>query len=214
MLRYLLILLSPLAASAALAQTTTTTELAQGPEEKTWSFSLSAYTYILEDDDEYVQPTLRADHDWLHLEARYNYEDQETTSIWIGYNFSFTFGEELALDVTPMLGGVLGRTEGVAPGYAVTLDWRGFELYSEAEIVIDTNDASDSFLYTWSELTYSPIEWLRAGVVVQRTKAYDADFDIQRGLMVGLTYGQLDFVLYVLNPDDDPIIVLGVSHEF
>jgi hypothetical protein len=197
---------------AALAQTTATTEETADADEKKWTISLSAYTYIVEDDEDYVQPTLRADRDWLHLEARYNYEDQDTTSVWIGYNFSV--GDELTLDFTPMIGGVVGRTEGVAPGYEFTLAWRGFELYSEAEFVIDTEDSSDSFFYTWSELTYSPLEWLRGGIVVQRTKAYESDFDIQRGLMLGLTYKQLDFAVYVLNPDDDPTVVLGVSYEF
>ena len=209
---FALILIAVLVTDAVLAQTTTTTEPAAETDEKKWEFSLSAYTYIVEDDDDYVQPTLRADYDWLHLEARYNYEDQDTGSVWVGYNFSF--GDELTLDFTPMIGGVFGRTEGVAPGYEVTLAWRGIELYSEAEFVIDTEDSSDSYFYTWSELTYSLTDWLRAGVVVQRTKAYDTDFDIQRGLMLGLTYKQLDFAVYVLNPDDDPIVVLGISCEF
>jgi hypothetical protein len=190
----------------------TTTAVAEQAEQKKWNVSLSAYTYIVKDDEDYVQPTLRADREWLHLEARYNYEDQDTGSVWVGYNFSF--GDELTFDFTPMVGGVFGRTEGVAPGYEFTLAWRGIELYSEAEFVIDTEDSSDSFFYTWSELTYSPLEWLRGGIVVQRTKAYETDFDIQRGLMVGVTYRQLDFAVYVLNPDDDPLVVLGVSYEF
>ena len=50
--------------------------------------------------------------------------------------------------------------------------------------------------------------------MVQRTKAYEADFDIQRGLLVGVTYKNLDFAVYVFNPDDDPTVVLGVSYEF
>ena len=207
------VLLIPLlAADAALAQSTAPAGTTADADEKKWTFSLSAYTYIVEDDEDYVQPTVRADRDWLHLEARYNYEDQDTTSVWIGYNFSF--GDELTLDFTPMIGGVLGRTEGVAPGYELTLAWRGIELYTEGEFVIDTEDSSDSFFYTWSELTYSPVEWYRAGIVVQRTRAHDTDFDIQRGLMIGLTYKQLDFAVYVLNPDDDPAVVLGVSYEF
>ena len=212
------------AAEAALAQATAPApapdsaatqpiaDAAEAADEKEWTFSLSVYTYIVEDDKDYLQPTIRADYDWLHLEARYNYEDQDTASAWVGYNFSV--GDEVTFDFTAMIGGVFGRTEGVAPGYELTLAWRGIELYSEAEFVIDTEDSSDSFFYTWSELTYSPLEWLRAGIVIQRTKAYETDFDIQRGLMVGVTYKQLDVAVYVLNPDDDPTVVLGVSYAF
>ena len=55
-----------------------------------------------------------ADHEWLHLETRYNYEDLRTGSIWFRHNFSV--GKQLVLNLTPMVGGVSGRTSGIAPG--------------------------------------------------------------------------------------------------
>ena len=39
-----------------------------------WSFSFSAYTYLLPDSENYANPNFTADHGGLHLEARYNYE--------------------------------------------------------------------------------------------------------------------------------------------
>src|SRR5689334_15062740 len=62
--------------------------------ERKWSFSASAYTYVVPGEPAYVQPTVTADRGWLHLEARYNYEDLETGSAWVGYNFAG--GEKLA----------------------------------------------------------------------------------------------------------------------
>jgi hypothetical protein len=184
----------------------------EGDAKRGWTSSLSAYTFIVPDDREYIQPTLRADHDWLHLEARYNYEDLNTASIWLGYNWSF--GKDVTLDLTPMIGGVFGDTDGVAPGYELTLAWKELQLYSEAEYVFDSDDSSDNFFYTWSELTWAFTDWFRAGGVIQRTKVYDTDFDIQRGFMAGLTYKHLDFTVYVLNPDDDPIWVFGIAYGF
>ena len=35
-----------------------------------WTFSAFAYTYIVPDDRDYVQPSFTADRAWLHLEAR------------------------------------------------------------------------------------------------------------------------------------------------
>ena len=180
--------------------------------ESAWAFTVSAYTYIIPEDGDYVQPTLRVDHDWLHLEARHNYEDLDTTSLWIGYNWSI--GEDVTLDLTAMVGGVFGDTDGVAPGYEFTLAWKKLQLYSEAEYVIDLDESSESFFYTWSELTYAFTDSFRAGGVIQRTKAYDTDFDIQRGFMAGLTYRDLDLTAYLLNPDDDPIFILGISFSF
>src|SRR5262245_32864269 len=65
---------------------------------KDWVFSVSIYTYLAPNDQNYVQPTITADRDWLHLEARYNYEDLVTGSLWVGYNWSV--GKELSLSVT------------------------------------------------------------------------------------------------------------------
>lgn len=182
-------------------------------EGRAWTFSASAYAYVVPEDREYVQPTVMADRGWLHLEAQYNYEDLETGSAWVGYNFGG--GETLAWEFTPMLGGVVGNTTGIAPGYEGSLSWWRLELYSEGEYVIDTGDSSGSFFYTWSELSVSPLDWLRVGVVVQRTKLYQSDFDIQRGFLVGLACRQVEFTTYVFNPDaSSPTLVFAVGVEF
>jgi len=186
----------------------------EATDARQWSFSPSALTYFIPDDHDYVQPTFTADRGWLHLEARYNYEDFETGSVWIGYNFNV--GEKLSLEFTPMLGGVFGNTTGIAPGYKGSLSWWKLELYSEGEYVFDTRDSSSSFFYTWSELALAPVDWFRFGLVVQRTKAYETDFDVQRGFLVGFSYKQVDFTTYVFNPDDEsrPTVVLGIGLSF
>jgi len=181
--------------------------------EQAWAFSATVLTYIVPDDRDYVQPTFTADYYWLHLKGRYNYEDLDTASVWIGYNFSV--GEKLTLDFTPMIGGVFGDTRGVAPGYEITVAWHGFELYTEGEYVVDADDSSDNFFYAWSELTYSPTDWLRAGIAVQRTKIRSENTDFEIGPMVGLMYECLDFSAYVLFPEEgDPTVALGFGIEF
>ena len=212
-----------LASDNALAQATTNAAvstatnqapaLTQEPVEKAWSLSVSAYTYIVPDSRDYVQPTLTADRGWLHLEARYNYEALDTGSAWVGYNFSG--GEKLAWEFTPMLGGVFGDTAGIAPGYKGSLSWWKLELYSEGEYVFDTRESSDSFFYNWSELSVSPVDWFRVGLAAQRTKLYHTDIDIQRGFLVGFSYKKVDFTTYVFNLGwTDPTVVLAVSVGF
>lgn len=181
--------------------------------ERNWSFSASVYTYLVPDDHDYAQPTITADHDWLHLEARYNYEDPETGSVWVGYNFSG--GKKLAWELTPMLGGVFGNTTGIAPGYKGSLSWWKLELYSEGEYVCDTSDSSGSYFYNWSELTLAPVDWFRFGLVTQRTRAYQTDRDVQRGLLVGFAFKKLNLTTYVLNPDEHkPTVIVGVGFSF
>ena len=185
-----------------------------GPaDDNAWSFSATAYTYMVPDSENYLQPTFTVDRGWLHLEARYNYEALDTGSAWIGYNFSG--GETLAWEITPMLGGVFGDTTGVAPGYKGSLSWWKLELYSEGEQVFDTGESSDSFFYNWSEVTLAPVDWFRFGLVTQRTRAYESDRDIQRGLLVGVNYKKLDVGAYFFNPDDEePTFVISVGLSF
>ena len=193
------------------------TDSAPGPVKeaggKPWSFSVAAFTYFVPDDSNLLVPVVTADRSRLHLEARYNYEARDTGSAWVGYNLHF--GEKLTWDITPMVGAVFGDTAGIAPGYKSTLGWWRLELYSEGEYLIDAGGTSDSFFYTWSELTMAPVDWFRFGLVVQRTKLYETDFDIQRGFLAGFSYRQLDITAYVFNPDESrPTVVLGVGLGF
>jgi len=190
-----------------------TPEVAKESNEKAWSFSLSATTYVVPDFQEYVQPTFTADRGWLHLETRYNYENLETGSVWLGYNFSG--GEKLEWEFTPMLGGVFGDTTGIASGYKLSLSYWKLEFSSEGEFVFDTRDREGSFFYNWSELSVSPVDWFRFGVVGQRTRAYQSAVDIQRGLLVGFSHKKVDFTTYVFNLDHGkPTWVFAVSMTF
>jgi len=180
-----------------------------GASEEAWSFSAAVSAYFPPNTGNYLQPTLTADHGWLHLEARYNYEALDTASAWLGYNFSG--GDEVEWDFSPMLGGVFGKLSGVAPGYEASLRWRRLELYSEGEYVVDTAESSASFFYNWSELTLSALDWLRIGVVAQHTRVYQTGRDIQRGLLVRFSYRRIELTANVFNPDDsNPTFVIAL----
>ena len=161
----------------------------------------------------YLQPTFIADRKWLHLEARYNYEDFETGSAWVGANFAG--GGDVRWKITPIAGAVFGRTAGVAPGYRGSLAVWKLELQSEGEYLFDLDDESSSFFYSWSELAFLPREFVRLGVVAQRTQAYQTQRDLQRGLLLGFTAPKLSATAYMFNPDDaEPTFVVGVEIEF
>jgi hypothetical protein len=165
------------------------------------------------DSRDYVNPTFTTDHQWLHLEARYNYEALDTGSLWVGYNLSF--GHSLLLDVTPMLGGVFGDLTGVAPGYELSLSWRRLSLSTQGEFVFDTGNSAGNFFYTWTELSYSPVDWFRAGLAIQRTKLYHTNLDIQRGFLVGFNYKKVDFTTYIFNLGwTDPTVVFAIGVQF
>ena len=178
-----------------------------------WSYSITFDAYVIPHGPSYVDPVFTADYDWRHLEARYNYENLETGSLWMGYNFKA--GQKLVLKATPMIGGVLGRTTGIAPGYEVTLSYKRIELYTNGEYVFDTNHHSGSFFYSWSTLTYSPADWFRAGLVEQRTQAYHTAVGVQRGLLVGFSRKQVQFTTYIFDiAVTEPTVVLEFGVNF
>ena len=61
----------------------------------------------------------------------------------------------------------------------------------------------------------SPVDWLRAGLVAQRTRAYESELDIQRGFLLGLSYKQVEVAGHVFNPDKNPpTYVISVRVDF
>jgi hypothetical protein len=202
----------------ALGQDTTGT--AGAPDEaagREWAFYASAFAYFVPDDQNYVSPIITADYGWLHLEARYNYEDLETGSLFLGWNFSV--GDKLWLEATPLLGGVFrkgtGFIAGIAPGYKFTLGFQRFELYSEGEYVFGLEEASEDFFYSWSELSYSLVDWARVGLVGQRSKVYQTELDLQRGLLAGFAYRKVDFTVFLFNLGwTSPTVVVSAGFSF
>jgi hypothetical protein len=178
-----------------------------------WAFNVTTDGYIIPNETGYANPTFSANRTWLHLEARYNYENLRTGSLWAGYNFAA--GKKLVLDVTPMIGGVFGRTTGIAPGAEASLTYKELQLSISNEYVFDTTHKSGNFYYTWPQLTYSPSSWFRAGLVAQRTRAFQTSLDVQRGFLVGVSHKNWESTIYVFNAGfTDPSVVLEVGLNF
>ena len=177
------------------------------PAPPEWSFRIAAATYVIKDDDDYVQPTFTADRGALHLETRYNYEDLKSVSVFVGW--SFAIERAVTFEVTPIFGGVAGDTDGVIPGVELTLSFRRLEFYSEGEYVIGLNRPKRHYLYNWSELSIWATDWLRAGLVTQRTNTIRLPRDIQRGPLVGFAAGRFDGAVYFFNPGSDDYYYVG-----
>lgn len=178
-----------------------------------WAYSLTVDGYIIPNKQGYASPVFTADRNWLHLEARYNDENFHTGSAWLGYDLSF--GKKVVFTVTPMVGGLFGRTTGIAPGCEAALKYKKIELSVSNEYVFDTGNKSGNFYYSWPELTYSVLEWLRVGLVAQRTKAFHTRLDTQRGFLVGVSHKKLEFTSYIFNAGwTDPTVVLEAGYTF
>jgi hypothetical protein len=85
--------------------------------------------------------------------------------------------------------------------------------------VIDVDNHDDRFLYNWSEVSVWATDWLRAGLVTQRTRTFlvpqHSERDIQRGLLAGVSIRKVEGTFYLFNPgSDDYYVVASISLSF
>jgi len=174
-----------------------------------WQHNIEADFYIWKNDYLFL-PIYSVDKEWVHIEARYNYEDVNTFSAWFGYNFNG--GKKFQYAITPMLGGVVGNTNGIAPGLELDFQYYGFEFCSESEYVIDFTSMDNNFYYNWTDFTYSPLDWLWFGLSAQRTKLYKTDKELEYGLLAGGGYKRFGLTGYLYSMrSDDPYIILSLT---
>ena len=188
---------------------------AQTPKDSAagWSFFASAYYYFVPDDDNTLTLISTADHKNLHLEARYNYEDHKTGSAFAGWRLET--GRKISFEFTPMLGFAFGRTNGFVPAMEISVNWRKFDYYAETEYVVDFSGSDNNFFYTWGELAFNATKNLRAGMAYQRTKLYQSDFEVQRGIFAGYSFKKLTAGIYYFNPfAESNFVILSVSFDF
>jgi hypothetical protein len=186
---------------------------AQDTASSSWSFEADAYYYILPGEKNTTTLLGYADHKSLHLEARYNYEDEKTASLFGGYMFET--GRKLKLSVTPMIGFVIGNTDGIAPGLELSLTWKKLDFYSESEYVIDFDGQENNFFYTWTELAISPFRNFRTGISGNRTRLFQSELEIQKGIFAEYSFWKLTAGAHYFNPfSNDYFVIVTLGIEF
>ena len=178
-----------------------------------WSFAAAVYHYILPGEKNTTTLLGYADHKALHLEARYNYEDLKTGSVFGGYMFET--GNKLVFTATPMIGFVFGNTNGMAPGLETSLAWKKLDFYSESEYVIDFDGKENNFFYTWTELAITPFTNFRTGISANRTRLYQSDLDVQKGIFIQYSFWKLTAGVHYFNPfSSDEFVIATLGIEF
>ena len=172
----------------------------EAPAERALSGTITGYSYLLPDQPNYGMAVGTVNYGALHLEARYNYEARASASAFVGWTFAG--GKEVTWEVTPIVGSLFGRARGLVPGVEASVGYKSFDVYVEAEYVLDRQQSSDNYFYAWSELGWTPVEWLRVGIVGQRTRVVDTDRDLQRGVLLQVFAGRATISAYAFNPDN------------
>ena len=176
-------------------------------EDERPSGAITGYYYAMRDEPDFGVGVATLDYKRWHFEARYNYEAENAGSAFVGYKFKG--GDALTFEITPIVGALFGSSRGVVPGVEASVAWGPFDAYVEAEYVDDRRQPGTSYYYAWSELAWAPVEWLRVGLVGQRTNTVDTGREFQRGAFAQATIQRLTFGVYFFNPDSAARYVIG-----
>ncbi|ULQ53302.1 hypothetical protein [Flavihumibacter fluvii] len=152
----------------------------------------------------------------IYAEARYNYEDLQTFSLFAGYSFS-NDRHAVEWELIPMAGFAMGNTKAFLPGMEATLQYKRFNFTTQTEYAVNLENKTDNFFYTWSEFTYTILPWLEPGIVVQRSKLYKSGREVDRGLMLNAVFlPKATASAYFFDPFDPSrrFFIIGLNYSF
>lgn len=177
------------------------------------TFAASALYYAMRDQPDFTVGVVSLNHGPVRLEARYNYEAHDAASVFVGWKFAG--GDTVTFEVTPIVGALFGAARGFVPGVEASVAYGSLDAYIEAEYVHDLEQSSPGYYYAWSELGWTPAEWLRIGLVGQRTRIVSNSRDLQRGAFVQLKGGKATLGIYAFNPDSaERYVIISVGVQF
>jgi len=148
-----------------------------------------------------------------YAEARYNYEDINTFSLYAGRTFSKQ--NDFSWSFTPMVGGMAGKLKGGSFGLNSECSFGKFNFSSQAQYSVSAQTQNDNFFYNWSELWYQPLDWIYTGIALQHTRMYATNSLVDPGVLLGFSYNQWSFPLYSFNPfAGERYFVVGINWEW
>lgn len=179
-------------------------------------FTVEQYHYVGKGQPYIFMPIAhyQASSNW-YAEARYNYEDIETFSLYLGKSFS---GEKsLAYTLTPIVGAAMGRFRAISAGLNADLEYGKFffSAQSQYSLATDKGKGSDDFFYSWSEVGFQPVDWFYAGASFQQTYMANEKL-LEPGALIGFSFGRFSIPVYgfdLLNAQRYFIVGLIVSWQ-
>jgi len=170
-----------------------------GAESPKLSASITGSYYAMRDQPDFGVGVAAVNRGSLRFEARHNYEAQGATAALIGWKLAG--GEAVTYEITPLAGVLFGSAHAGIAGVEASFAYSSVDAYVEAEYVADREHHADSYFYAWSELGWRPVEWLRVGIVGQRTHVLRNDRELQRGGFAQFTVAKVTLGIFVFNPD-------------
>lgn len=175
---------------------------------------IEQYTYLGTGERPQVAPVIHyQDNNKWYAEARYNYEDRRTFSLYAGKTFSSE--KKVAWALTPMIGGMTGKQQGGLLGLNTTISYKKTYFSSQSQYGVSQQGREENFFFSWSEAGYQLLPWMCTGISLQHTKLYNCRAVVEPGLFAGFSFKQWTFPVYSFNPfGAERYFVLGINREW
>ncbi len=133
----------------------------------------------------------------FYLEGRYNYENINTFSLYVGRSISYN--NKVYFDFIPMIGGVIGKTNGISPGFNFQLDYKNFSTFTEFQYTIDLKNTYNSFFWDWTRFSFNIFKYVNIGGAIQILDEDIGNLSFKVGPMIGFIYKKFEFEFYTYN---------------
>lgn len=148
-----------------------------------------------------------------YAEARYNYEDAKTFSLYAGKTFSKN--AKLTYDVTPMLGGSIGYFKSISAGLSIELSYQKYFFSCQSQYSYSIDNFAESFFYNWSELGVNVSPWFYTGFSVQQTRLYQTKLKLEPGIMAGFSFKNCTVPLYCFSLlSENRYFIIGLNFRW
>jgi len=148
----------------------------------------------------------------FYAEGRYNYEDINTFSLYMGKTFAKE--SKLSYSVSAMAGAVIGNLNGGSLAANISIGYKNFYLFSQPQYTFSLENSVNNYTYHWTDLTYSPLDWLSLGLSVQHTKPHYSGSSLEKGIVAEIAYKKWSFPVYAFSPQNsDRYFVVGANLE-
>lgn len=147
----------------------------------------------------------------FYTELRYNYEEVNTFSIYMGK--TFLMGAKKYLSITPMLGWSAGEFKGVTLACRSAIELNDFFVSTEAQYSKSLHTTNSSFMFSWTEAGVSFGKNFFTGLSLQTTMEKDIK-SIEPGFLMGFERGKLCVPVYFFNPfTSSSYFIIGINYE-
>lgn len=132
----------------------------------------------------------------IYFEARYNYEERKTFSLYIGR--SFKTGKDSIFEIIPMFGGVIGEYTGISPALTCILKGKRLQGFSQSQYTIDLK-GHNNFFFNWTAISVPIIKKNGLGIAYRMVSVQGTPTVYNYGPMINFQTGSFTFQGFAYN---------------